>query len=278
MASEDLHIIPISCGIIVKKKKAKSASSSSSANGKLVAGSFKADIEAWLDKNSRAHVFLMYTIKPTNARQFADDEETTSWLWEAIWRIYHKATHGQMIGTENQTENLKIYETLQMLSQGARSQFDDYIAWIFSAFSDNFSSSKNTWYGCILLACFKTGLKRRKAQMPPTKLLPMWNVRNRTWKLNTNSNNSLLNPRKNNPANEELACHYCTYKGHIQTNCRKKEREKTKKPSSTKSYPTSQSNWAYSAKENQFPQHQKTFLTFGWTNYLNLRSKVPSHL
>ena len=53
MASEDLHIIPISCGIIVKKKKAKSASSSSSANGKLVAGSFKADIEAWLDKNSR---------------------------------------------------------------------------------------------------------------------------------------------------------------------------------------------------------------------------------
>ena len=42
----------------------------SSSSTKSVASSSTTEIEAWLDKDSRAHAFLMFNIKPSIAHQF----------------------------------------------------------------------------------------------------------------------------------------------------------------------------------------------------------------
>ena len=84
----------------------------SSSSTKSVAGSSNSEIEAWLDKDSRAHAFLMFNIKPSIARQFQDtDEETANELWTSIKKRYHRANHAQMIAIENQLANLKIHDT-----------------------------------------------------------------------------------------------------------------------------------------------------------------------
>ena len=49
-----------------------------------VFGLSKAEIEGWLDKDSRGHDFLMFNIKPSIARQFQDKgEETANEPWTA---------------------------------------------------------------------------------------------------------------------------------------------------------------------------------------------------
>ena len=69
----------------------------SSSPTKSVVGSSNTEIEAWLDKDSRAHAFLMFNIKPSIARQFQDtDEETANELQTTIKSRYHRAYHAQM--------------------------------------------------------------------------------------------------------------------------------------------------------------------------------------
>ena len=60
----------------------------SSSSTKSVAGSSKAEIESWLDKDSCAHAFLVLNIKLNIAGQFQDtDEETVNELWAVITNI-----------------------------------------------------------------------------------------------------------------------------------------------------------------------------------------------
>ena len=76
------------------------------------------EIRAWLDKDSRAHAFLMFNIKPSIASQFQDrDEETANELWTAIKNRYHRANHFQMIAIESQLANLKIHDTPNIMDQ-----------------------------------------------------------------------------------------------------------------------------------------------------------------
>ena len=79
------------------EKKTPVTSSSSSSSTTSVISSSKVEIEAWLDKDSHDHAFLVFNINPTIARQFQDnDEEKANKLLPAIKSEYHRVNHAQM--------------------------------------------------------------------------------------------------------------------------------------------------------------------------------------
>ena len=245
----------------------------SSSSTKSVAGSSTTEIEAWLDKDSRAHAFLMFNIKPSIARQFQDtDEETANELWTAIKKRYHRANHAQMIAIESQLANLKIHDTPNIMDQitqfitlqkelvslGSKSTEVEFVHRLmiklpesFSAFCDTISLLPNTPDMNTFLGMLQDRATRKKSAQTSNETLLHAKSKGK-WKQNGNSYNK-PNPRPpNNPAYKELTCHYCGYKGHIQPDCRKKKRDNAKKSYSTESQPTPKSNSVHSAKETVF--------------------------
>ena len=76
-------------------------------------GSLRVRIEAWLDKDSHAHAFLMFNINPTIACHFQNkDEKTGKELWEAIKKRYDTANPQISRFTTPQTLQIKTYYLL----------------------------------------------------------------------------------------------------------------------------------------------------------------------
>ena len=74
------------CNVVNDSEKKPPVTSSCSTTS--VASSSKTEIEAWLDKDSCAHAFLVLNIKLNIAGQFQDtDEETVNELWAVITNI-----------------------------------------------------------------------------------------------------------------------------------------------------------------------------------------------
>jgi len=205
----------------------------------------QAKIDAWLDKDARAHAFILFNIKPSVARQFvADDAETAAELWHSVQTQYHRENSAQKIALENQLASLKITDTAQIMEQitefvtiqkqlislGSGATDEDFVHRLLaklpeslSSFCDTVTLLPDTPSMLTLVGMLQDRVARRKSTQGASETLLQAKGRGKWQSKGSTSNTGNFKP--NNPNHKDLLCHYCGFKGHIQPDCRKKQRD-----------------------------------------------------